>query len=88
MSKGRRYEGEQKLNLKKVVAVVAVIAVITLAIFGIKKILSSDKNKVMGKNIELHYFTLFKNGNCSYLARKKKRKIFICRMRNETICFR
>ncbi len=63
MSKGRRYEGEQKLNLKKVVAVVAVIAIIVLAIFGIKKILNSDKNKVMGKNIELHYFTLFKNGN-------------------------
>lgn len=63
MSKGRRYDGEQKLNLKKVFAVVAVVVVIILAIFGIKKILKSDKNTIISKNIELHYFTLFKNGN-------------------------
>ena len=63
MSKGRRYDGEQKLNLKKVFAVVAVIVIIILAILGIRKILKSDKNTVVSKNIELHYFTLFKNGN-------------------------
>ena len=63
MSKGRRYDGEQKLNLKKVFAVVTVVVVIILAIFGIKKILKSDKNTIISKNIELHYFTLFKNGN-------------------------
>ena len=63
MGKGRRYDGEQKLNLKKVFAVVVVIAIIILAIFGIRKILKSDKNTIMSKNIELHYFALFKNGN-------------------------
>ena len=63
MSKGRRYDGEQKLNLKKVFAVVAVIVIFVLAIVGIRKILKSDKNTITSKNIELHYFTLFKNGN-------------------------
>lgn len=63
MSRGRRYDGEQKLNLKKVFAVVAVILIIILAILGIKKILKSDKNTIVSKNIELHYYTLFKNGN-------------------------
>lgn len=63
MSKGRRYDGEQKLNLKKVFAVVATIVIIVLIIFGIAKIINSDKNKLASKNIELHYFTLFSNGN-------------------------
>ncbi len=63
MGKGRRYDGEQKLNLKKVFAVVAVIVIIILAIFGIRQILKSDKNTITSKNIELNYFTLFKNGN-------------------------
>lgn len=63
MSKGRRYDGEQKLNLKKVFAVVATLLIIVLVIFGIVKIINSDKNKLASKNIELHYYTLFSNGN-------------------------
>lgn len=63
MSKGRRYDGEQKLNLKKVFAVIATIVIIILFIVGIKQILKADKNTLASKNIELHYFTLFKDGN-------------------------
>ena len=63
MSKGKRYDGEQKLNLKKVFAVIAVIVIFILAIVGIRKILKSDKNTLLSKNIELHYYTVFKNGN-------------------------
>lgn len=63
MSKGRRYDGEQKLNIKKVFAVIAVIVIFVLAIVGIRKILKSDKNTFVSKNIELHYYTVFKNGN-------------------------
>ena len=63
MSRGRRYNGEQKLNLKKVFAVVIAIIVVILFIVGIKQILKADKNVVASKNIELNYFTLFSNGN-------------------------
>ncbi|MBR2241579.1 MAG: WG repeat-containing protein [Clostridia bacterium] len=63
MSRGKRYNGEQKLNLKKVFAVLIAIIVVILFIVGIKQILKADKNKVVGKNIELNYFTLFTNGN-------------------------
>ena len=63
MGKGRRYDGEQKLNLKKVFAVIATIIIIILFIVGIRQILKADKNTLASKNIELHYFTLFKDGN-------------------------
>lgn len=63
MSKGRRYDGEQKLNLKKVFAVFATILIIILFIIGINLILKADKDKVVSKNIELNYYTVFSNGN-------------------------
>ena len=63
MSRGKRYEGDQQLNLKKVFAVVAVIIVIVLFVIGIKKILKADKNTVESKNVELNYFTMVTNGN-------------------------
>lgn len=63
MSKGRRYDGEQKLNLKKVFAVLGTLLAIVLIIFGITQILKADKNKIASKNIELNYFTVYSNGN-------------------------
>uniref|UniRef100_UPI0039B9648C WG repeat-containing protein n=1 Tax=Candidatus Ruminimicrobium bovinum TaxID=3242779 RepID=UPI0039B9648C len=63
MSKGRRYDGEPKLNMKKVFAVFATILIIILFIIGINLILKADKNKVVSKNIELNYYTIFSNGN-------------------------
>ena len=63
MSRGRRYDGEQQLNIKKVFAVLAVIIVIILFVVGIKKILKADKNTVESKNVELSYYTMLTNGN-------------------------
>lgn len=63
MSKGRRYNGEKKLNLKKVFAVIAVIAIIISIIVGINQILRADKNTIASKNVELNYYALFTNGN-------------------------
>ena len=63
MGRGRRYNGEQKLNLKKVFAVIATIIIIIGIIVGIKNILKADKNNIESKNVELNYFTLFTNGN-------------------------
>ena len=45
MSRGRRYSGEKKLNLKKVFAVIITIIVIIMFVVGIKKLLSTDKKE-------------------------------------------
>lgn len=70
MSKGRRYDGEQKLNLKKVFAVFTTILIVILFIIGINQILKADKNKVSSKNIELNYYTVFSNGNWGVINSK------------------
>lgn len=58
MSRGRRYNDEPKLNIKKVVAVIILIAVIIMFIFGIRKILekSSDDNIT-----SINYFSVYTN---------------------------
>lgn len=63
MSRGKRYNGERKLNMKKVGGLIATIIIIILSIWGIKQILKADKQTLATKNVELHYHTLFTNGN-------------------------
>lgn len=63
MSKGKRYNGEQKLNMKKVAGVSIIIILIILFVFGIKQIFNADKNALSKKDIQLNYFTLYSNGN-------------------------
>lgn len=70
MGRGKRYNGEQKLNLKKVFAVVIAIIAVILFIVGIKSILKADKNTLASKNVELNYFTLFSNGNWGVINSK------------------
>lgn len=57
MSKGRRYNGEEKLNYKKVVAVIAAIAVIIMFIFIIKNLVT--KAKETDKTTKIGYFALY-----------------------------
>lgn len=63
MSRGKRYNGERKLNMKKVAGVIITLIIIILIIIGIKQILKADKQTLATKNVELHYYTLFTNGN-------------------------
>lgn len=63
MSRGKRYDGEPQLNLKKVFAVFAVILAIVLFIIGIRQIINADKKKMESMNIPLNYFSVFTNGN-------------------------
>ena len=57
-NKGRRYNGEQKLNMKKVFAVIVAIIVIVMFVFGIKTLLSGTK----GEDVtNINYFTAFSN---------------------------
>ncbi len=44
-SKGKRYDNESKLNIKKVIAVIVAIAVIIMFIIGIKTLLTKDKTE-------------------------------------------
>lgn len=55
--RGRRYDDEPKLNLKKVFAVILVLVVIVMIIFMIKYIV--DKGKESGKIISSSYYALY-----------------------------
>lgn len=59
MGRGRRYEQEPKLNIKKVFAVLVAIAVVIMFIFIIKGILSKGEEK--GKITSETYYTMFKD---------------------------
>lgn len=60
MGRGKRYNGEQKLNMKKVLAVIVVIVIIILFFIGIKKILKKDENAAMYFT-DISYFTAYSN---------------------------
>lgn len=47
MSRGKRYNGEQKLNLKKVFAVIITIIVIIMFFMGIKHILKKKIKMIL-----------------------------------------
>ena len=70
MSKGRRYSGEQKLNLKKVFAVLIAFIVLIMAIFMLKKVLTKAKNT---KPLEINnYFALYKDDKWGILGSNGK----------------
>ena len=59
MSKGKRYDDEERLNLKKVFAVIIAIVVIIIAGIMIKKLLTKAKNT---KPVEaLNYYALYQD---------------------------
>ena len=60
MSRGKRYDGEQKLNMKKVFAVIIAIAVIIMFVIGIKKLMSSS-GKTVEKAVAQKYFAVYSN---------------------------
>ena len=58
MSRGKRYDSEPKLNIKKVIAVLLVIVLIVVFAIAIKKLFFSDKtNNIIAKS----YFTVYLN---------------------------
>ncbi len=61
MSRGKRYDGEQKLNIKKVFAVIIAIAVIIMFVIGIKKLFNTESN-VQTKTVALRYFPVYTDG--------------------------
>ena len=60
--RGRRYDDEPKLNLKKVFAVIFILVLIIACIFGIKNLLSKDTKSLAGKIENVCYYTIYDNG--------------------------
>lgn len=58
MGKGRRYDDEPKLNMKKVIAVIIAIAVIIMVIVGIVKLMNPTDTQPE-KSIALEYYTVY-----------------------------
>ena len=61
MSRGKRYDGEQKLNLKKVFAVIIAFAVIIMFIIGINKLFTGESD-TQEKTVALEYFPIYTEG--------------------------
>ena len=74
MARGKRYDTEQKLNLKKVFAVIIAIAVIIMFSITIGKILNANLNNT-GKNIPLHYYSVYTNGKWGIINSKAEQII-------------
>ena len=68
-ARGKRYNDEQKLNTKKVVAVVIAILVVIMFVLGIKEILK-DRPKTNEKVFPLAYFTSYTNGKWGVIDSK------------------
>jgi len=59
-SRGRRYDNERKLNIKKVIAVIIAILVVVMFVIGIKEILT-NKPKTNEKLFSLAYYTIYED---------------------------
>lgn len=70
MSKGKRYNGERKLNLKKVFATVLVFLVIIMLIILAVRFSKNKNKKVETKNVATTYKTLYNNGKWGVIDSK------------------
>ena len=67
MSRGKRYDGGRKLNLKKVFAVIIAIAVMIMFVAGIKKLLTPGE-ETDEKVVALKYFPVYTNEKWGVLS--------------------
>ena len=68
MSKGRRYDKEPRLNLKKVFAVLIALMVILMFLVIIKKLLTNDK--LFSESKEVSYFSVLENNKWGVINSK------------------
>ena len=69
MSRGKRYEGEPKLNLKKVFAVIIAIAVVAMFVIGIKKLMTQSQGPDE-KIVVQKYLAVYTNGKWGVIDSK------------------
>lgn len=72
MGRGRRYDGEKRLNMKKVFAVIIAIIVIIMFIIVLNKLLTKDKDE---KIISESYFTIYENNKYGVINSKGEKII-------------
>ena len=68
-SSGKRYNGERKLNLKKVFAVIMVMVIVVLFIMVIVKMLNENES-TKEKSFTLAYYTIFENNRWGVIDSK------------------
>jgi len=61
MADGKRYEGQSKLNIKKVIAIVVALLVIIMVFISMQKILSIETTKEV-KIVNVDYYPVYTNG--------------------------
>ena len=71
MNKGRRYDADRELNIKKVIAVIIAFAVIIMFIVGIIKLLGTKPNNDE-KIVSIDYYSVYTNGKWGVINSKGK----------------
>lgn len=66
-AKGKRYDTNEKLNIKKVIAVIMAIAVFVMFIVGIKTLLTGDTAKT---TIQTSYYPIYTNEKWGVINQK------------------
>ena len=74
MSRGRRYDNEPKLNIKKVIAVIVAFILIIMFVMAIKSLLSSDSSA--SKLVSTTYFVINKNSKWGVIDNNAKTIIY------------
>ena len=69
-SRGRRYDNEPKLNMKKVLAFILAIAVIIMVFVSIKNLLTNDKEKEVV--VETAYFSIIVDNKWGVIDNTRK----------------
>lgn len=69
-SRGRRYDNEPKLNMKKVLAFILAIAVIIMVFVSIKNLLTNDKEKEVV--VETAYFSIIEDNKWGVIDNTRK----------------
>ena len=69
MNKGRRYDADRELNIKKVIAVIIAFAVIIMFIVGLIKLLKTNP-KDDEKIISIDYYSVYTNGKWGVINSK------------------
>ncbi len=70
MSRGKRYDNEPKLNIKKVIAVIVAIAVIVMFVIAIRSLIKSDSSS--SRLISTTYFLINKNNKWGVIDNNSK----------------
>lgn len=70
MAKGKRYDGQRKLNLKKVFGVIIAFAVLVMIIISIVKVLNTDTTTY--NQIATQYFSSYTNGKWGVIDQEGK----------------